>query len=194
MGHLWLPSRRTLVVRLPEGGKPGQLLGYNHRRELIWVDPPTVDPLEGSGGLIPKSKIPPLDESHLPNLDGTYQTVDERDTPGGYPSLDANGKISPYAMPSLARGLQGERGPQGPNGQKGDRGERGATGGAGLQGARGPQGEAGPPGAQGPRGTAPDLSEYVKRPAAIPILSLSSDTLARDLAYFLAEQGLIRLT
>ncbi len=185
---------RPVMIALPEGGKPGQLLGYNERRELVWVDPPTVDPLEGSSGLIGKEKIPPLDHSHLPDLSGHYQSVDERDAPGGYAGLDANGKLSPYALPSIARGMQGERGTQGVRGEKGEKGERGEKGNTGLQGPAGREGPEGRAGVAGPRAAAPDLSAYVRRLSSPPTLSLSSETLARDLAYLLAELELIRLT
>ena len=145
-------------------------------------------------GLLPAEVIPPLTRSHLPDLSREYQAVDEKDTPGGYAGLDENGKLSPYAIPAVVRGLQGERGPQGPAGTQGPSGPAGSPGGPGLQGPKGLPGDRGAQGPQGPRGPAPDLSEYVRKLEAPPTLSLGSDTLARDLAYLLAELGLVRLS
>jgi hypothetical protein len=154
---------------------------------------PAAVPEEHSG-LISSSRIPPLGESHLPDLSGKYQNLEAKDVPGGYVGLDKNGKISPYAIPELTRGLQGDRGIPGPRGEKGERGERGAQGDVGLQGPRGLHGDPGPAGPPGARGSSPDLSHFVRRPEASPLLSLQSPTLARDLAYLLAELGLVRLT
>lgn len=179
-------------VALPPGGQPGQLIALNERRELTWVDPPSADPILSGSGLLDKAIIPPLDEGHLPNLEGTYQSVAERDQPEGYVGLDANGKISPYRIPAITRGLQGERGEQGVRGPQGERGERGEAGPTGLQGARGGEGQPGPQGPQGPRAVLPDMSGYVVK-GEPPTIALANDTLARDLAYFLAERGLIRL-
>jgi hypothetical protein len=145
------------------------------------------------GGLLPAEMIPPLNRSHLPDLSGEYQAAEAKDTPGGYAGLDANGKLSPYAIPAIVRGMQGERGPQGPAGPQGGNGERGPAGTVGSAGPRGMQGERGAQGPQGPRGSSPDLSEYVKRLSSPPTLSLGSETLARDVAYLLAELGLVRL-
>lgn len=145
-------------------------------------------------GLISTSEIPPLDESHMPDLSGVYQHVEQRDVPGGYAGLDKNGKLSPYTIPVLTRGLQGERGPQGTQGVKGERGERGEIGPVGSQGPTGRPGEAGVMGPPGPRGSSPDLRNYVQRSSSPPILSLQSETLARDVAYLLAEIGFVKLT
>lgn len=160
-------------------------------------DPFPVEPVVGvplKNGLLPAEVIPPLNQSHLPDLSRDYQAVGEKDTPGGYAGLDKSGKLSPYAIPAIVRGLQGERGPQGPQGQTGAAGERGPAGPVGAPGPKGQQGERGAKGQQGPRGSAPDLSGYVKRLSSPPTLSLGSETLARDVAYLLAELGLIRLT
>lgn len=184
----------VIVDPLPDGGEPGQVLGLNARRERVWVNPPAApNPLETTNGLLDKAIIPPLDDSHLPDLSGTYQTVDEKNQPGGYAGLDANGKISPYTLPVLTKGLQGEVGPAGPQGVRGERGDRGERGPIGEPGPKGEPGAPGPAGPQGPRGATPDLSGYVQRHPNPPTLSLNSETLARDLAYFLAELGLINL-
>ncbi len=187
---------------------PGQRMYPHNTAEAAAVMDPDADyypseesdlPLEPvvgvplKNGLLPAEVIPPLNRSHLPDLSGEYQDVTEKDVPGGYAGLDANGKVSPYVIPAIVRGVQGERGPQGPQGMRGPAGERGPEGVAGPPGPRGQQGERGPQGAQGPRGTSPDLSEYVKRLPQPPLLSLGSETLARDLAYLLAELGLVRL-
>ncbi len=195
----------TVTLELPAGGRPGQILGLNRRGELAWFDQPEpieatlesvalpADPLIGESGLLDKAIIPPLDESQLPNLAGTYQAVEGKEQPGGYVGLDANGKINPLRIPALTRGPQGERGPVGASGPKGETGERGSAGPVGPQGPRGEQGDAGAQGPPGPRGPAPDLNGYLKRSQSPPTLSLQDDTLARDLAYLLAELGLVRL-
>lgn len=144
-------------------------------------------------GLLDRSVIPPLDTSHLPNLEGTYQTVEAKEKPGGYAGLDANGKISLYRIPELARGPKGERGDQGQRGAAGERGERGPVGPVGERGPKGEPGEPGAVGPAGPRGSAPDMSVYVKRHPNPPTIAVGEPTLARDLAYFLAELGLIEL-
>ncbi len=186
---------------------PGQRM-YPHNQDEVAVlerdvdlepvgDPFPAEPIVGvplKNGLLPAEVIPPLERSHLPDLSREYQAVDEKDTPNGYAGLDANGKLSPYAIPAVVRGMRGERGPQGPQGQPGGAGERGAVGPVGSQGPKGQPGERGAQGPQGPRGSSPDLSDYVRRLASPPTLSLGSETLARDLAYLLAELGLIRLT
>lgn len=181
------------VHELPAGGKPGQILALNEKGDPVWIDQPTAKSAIDGSGLIDKRTIPPLDESHLPNLEGTYQVVSERDVPDGYAGLDANGKISPYTIPVLARGLKGDQGPAGEQGKPGPAGQRGAQGDVGSQGPRGMQGEDGVQGPPGARGSSPDLSNYVKAPSQTPLLSLQSDTLARDVAYLLAELGLVRL-
>lgn len=188
-----MPSATIVVETFPKGGNPGQVLTLNDQGERVWADPPNAEAIRTKSGLIDKAVIPPLDEGHLPNLSGTYQIVSERDKPGGYAGLDANGKITPYALPVLAKGLQGDQGPQGPQGLPGERGERGPIGPIGEQGPKGEPGAAGPAGPQGPRGTTPDLSAYVQRHPNPPTLALNSDTLARDIAYFLAELGLVNL-
>lgn len=177
---------------LPDGGKPGQVLTLDKRGELYWADP-SIPADERPSGLIDPSTIPPLGASHIPNLSGTYQVVDDKDVPGGYAGLDSNGKLSAYAIPVLARGLQGDRGPVGPPGPQGSQGNQGRPGDTGLQGPRGFEGGVGPAGPAGARGAAPDMDNYVKAPASTPLLSLQSETLARDVAYFLAELGLVRL-
>jgi hypothetical protein len=185
---------------------PGKKM-YPHNQEATAVMEPDVDfePIEDpflaepavgvplKNGLLPAEVIPPLTSGHLPDLSRDYQTVEEKDTAGGYAGLDANGKLSPYAIPAIVRGLQGERGPQGPQGPRGDGGERGPAGPVGSPGPRGMAGERGAQGVQGPRGANQDLSEYVKRLSSPPTLSLGSETLARDVAYLLAELGLVRL-
>lgn len=153
-----------------------------------------VQVAERPSGLIDPSEIPPLNDSHLPDLSDRYQSLAERNVPGGYAGLDEKGKISPYTIPVLARGLAGDRGPMGSRGEKGDKGERGVQGETGLQGPVGRQGEAGPQGPMGPRSVLPDMSLFVKFPSSPPTLSLQSDVLARDVAYLLAELGLVRLT
>jgi len=186
------PITNIYVSGLPSHGHAGQILAINDKDEAVWIDPPLRREVDGSG-LIDKRTIPPLDESHLPNLEGTYQLVAQRDEPGGYAGLDENGKISPYAIPVLARGLRGDQGPPGPEGRMGPQGPQGREGEAGPQGPRGIKGETGAPGPAGARGSAPDMSMYVKAPSKTPLLSLQSDTLARDVAYLLAELGLVRL-
>ncbi len=181
------------VDPLPPGGKAGQVLTKASDGRAVWSDPPEAVAPPLPSGLIDKAQIPPLDDSHLPNLAGTYQIGAEKDKPGGYAGLDANGKLTPYALPVLAKGLQGEVGPMGPQGTQGDRGERGPQGPIGEQGPKGEPGANGPVGPQGPRGTTPDLSAYVQRHPNPPTLSLGSETLARDVAYFLAELGLVNL-
>lgn len=144
-------------------------------------------------GLLDPIVVPPLSKSHLPDLSDDLQARSEKDAPGGYAGLDANGKLSPYVLPTLAKGMQGERGPAGGKGDQGDRGPQGRDGGVGPPGPAGRQGDSGAPGPAGPRGLAPDLSDVQRIPADPPTLYLNSETLARDLAYRLAELGQIRL-
>lgn len=144
-------------------------------------------------GLLDASVVPPLGKHQLPDLTDELQSRDEKDQAGGYAGLDDNGKISPYVLPGLAKGLTGERGPVGGKGDQGERGEQGRDGGPGPQGPAGRQGETGVQGPAGPRGLTPDLTDVLRIPATPPTLYLNSDTLARDLAYFLAERGLINL-
>jgi len=179
---------------LPPGGEPGQILAMGPQGKLIWVWMPQPDHnVTDSSGLIDKRTIPPLDESHLPDLSTTYQTVDEKDVPNGYVGLDENGKVSPYVIPVLARGLTGPQGPQGPGGPPGQQGNPGKQGETGPRGPRGLQGEQGVQGPPGARGSAPDMSLYLKVPSKVPTLALQSDTLARDIAYYLAELGALNL-
>ncbi len=202
--HMLADEENGQTVTLPAGGEPGMVLSLNSRGELAWafpLAPPPAAPEQArtaisglsESGLLDPSVIPPLDDSHIPNLSGRYQSVDAKNAPAGYAGLDENGKLSPYQLPVLARGLKGDRGPQGERGPKGDAGELGPRGEPGPQGPKGTAGERGAAGPQGPRGVAPDLSEYMKLPAAPPQLILDSETLARDVAYLLAELGLIRL-
>jgi Collagen triple helix repeat (20 copies) len=149
--------------------------------------------VQTENGLLPAEVIPPLNRGHLPDLSDNYQSLAEKDKPSGYAGLDKNGKLSPYAIPSLTRGLKGDKGPMGPQGLQGVAGERGAAGGVGPQGPKGGQGEPGVKGPQGPRGATPDMSGYVKKPSSLPMLSLDNETLAHDLAYLLAELGLVKL-
>lgn len=144
-------------------------------------------------GLLDISVIPPITRSHVPDLGDELQSRDEKDQPGGYAGLDANGKVSPYVLPSLAKGLQGERGPAGAGGDQGVPGPAGREGGVGPQGPPGRPGETGPAGPQGPRGLMPDLTDVLRVPGDPPTLHLNSETLARDLAYRLAELCLIKL-
>jgi Collagen triple helix repeat (20 copies) len=164
-------------------------------RDVISAMPKQSAPakLPLKSGLLDPEVIPPLNQSHLPDMSNNYQSVSEKGVPGGYPALDKNGKLSPYVIPSLVRGLQGERGSQGLQGLKGAAGDRGPAGSVGQQGPRGIQGEAGSPGPQGPRGASHDMSQYVKRPTSKPHLSLGSETLVQDLAFVLAELGLVQL-
>lgn len=144
-------------------------------------------------GLLDASVIPPLGKHHLPDLSDDLQHRAEKDQPAGYAGLDANGKISPYVLPVLAQGLKGDRGDQGGKGDQGDRGPQGRDGGPGPQGPPGREGAEGKQGPPGPRGLTPDLDGVMRLPSEPPTLFLNSDTLARDLAYFLAERGAIRL-
>jgi Collagen triple helix repeat (20 copies) len=175
---------------LPEGGKPGQLLGIDEDGGYVWVDPPN---LALRNGLLDHAVLPQIPGDKIADLSDRYQSLNDRDTPGGYAGLDANGKLSPYAIPELVRGLKGDRGETGQTGERGntgDRGERGDIGPQGVPGREGPQGKQGVP---GERGRAPDMTGFLARPASNPKLSLSSETLAQDLAYRLAELGLIDL-
>lgn len=181
------------VSPLPPGGEPGQVLAINERKEYVWIDLPEVVTGYDQSGLIDASSIPPLDDSHLPDLSDKYQHVEGRDVPGGYPTLDKNGKLSPYVIPTLVKGLQGAEGKSGSRGEKGEKGERGEKGEVGLQGPAGRPGEQGPAGNQGPRGPVPDMKGFVKRDGNPPTLSLGAETLAQDVAYLLAELGLVRL-
>lgn len=146
-----------------------------------------------ANGLLDASVIPPLAKSHLPDLSDDLQSRSEKDQPGGYAGLDESGKLSPYVLPTLAKGLQGERGPQGMPGTEGQPGPKGGDGAVGPQGPPGRQGETGAQGPPGPRGHAADTSDLLRVPADPPTLHLNSETLARDVAYRLAELGLIRL-
>lgn len=144
-------------------------------------------------GLLDPAVVPPLTKSHLPDLSDDLQARSEKGAPSGYAGLDANGKLSPYVLPVLAQGLTGERGPAGPKGEQGDQGPQGREGTVGPQGPPGRAGEPGAQGPPGPRGLTPDLSDVLRIPSDPPTLHLKSETLARDLAYRLAELGLIRL-
>lgn len=146
-----------------------------------------------TNGLLDPNVIPPLSAGHLPDLGGELQSRDEKNQPHGYAGLDENGKVSPYALPGLARGLQGERGSQGVSGERGNPGPAGGEGKVGPQGPPGRQGDPGTAGPQGPRGLSPDLAGVLRVPADPPTLHLNSATLAQDLAYRLAELGLINL-
>ena len=146
-----------------------------------------------TNGLLDIAVIPPLTRSHVPDLGDELQSRDEKNQPNGYAGLDKNGKVSPYVLPSLAKGLQGEPGPAGGKGSQGDPGPQGREGGVGAQGAQGRQGDPGAQGPAGPRGLAPDLSDFLRIPGDPPTLHLNSETLARDIAYRLAELGLINL-
>jgi hypothetical protein len=176
---------------LPPGGQPGQLLAIAADGSRTWVDPPAG--LELRNGLLDHTVVPPLPSDKVPDLSDRYQHVDGRDQPFGYAGLDKNGKLSPYAIPELVRGLKGDKGEQGPAGERGTAGERGPKGDTGLQGPPGREGPAGRQGPAGERGRPPDMSGYVTRPATKPKLSLGSETLAQDLAYRLAELGLVDL-
>ena len=176
---------------LPEGGKPGQLLGIAADGSYEWVDPP--EGLSLRNGLLDHAIIPPLSSDKLPDLSDRYQHVSGRNTPGGYAGLDANGKLSPYTIPELVRGLKGDKGEGGLKGDRGPAGDRGLKGDTGLQGPPGREGPAGRQGQQGERGRAPDMSGFVTKPATRPRLSMGSETLAQDLAYRLAELGLVDL-
>ena len=184
---------RLLEVKspFPGDGKPGQLLGVAPDGSYEWVDPPAT--LELRNGLLDQATIPPLASDKLPDLSGEYQHLKERNVPGGYAGLDANGKLSPYTIPELVRGLKGDKGEQGGKGDRGAAGDRGLKGDTGLQGPPGREGPAGRQGAPGERGRAPDMSGFIARPATNPKLSLASETLAQDLAYRLAELGLVDL-
>jgi Collagen triple helix repeat (20 copies) len=179
---------------LPEGGEPGQVLGIAEDGTYIWVDPPNPpNSLALRNGLLDHAVLPQIPGDKIADLSDRYQSLTDRDTPGGYAGLDANGKLSPYAIPELVRGLKGDRGETGQTGERGntgDRGERGDIGPQGVPGREGPQGKQGVP---GERGRAPDMTGFLARPASNPKLSLSSETLAQDLAYRLAELGLIDL-
>ena len=176
---------------LPDGGKPGQLLGIAPDGSYEWVDLPEQIALRN--GLLDHALIPPIPGDRLPDLSDRYQHVAGRDTPGGYAGLDANGKLSPYTIPELVRGLKGDKGERGEKGDRGGTGERGLKGDTGLQGPPGREGVAGRQGAPGERGRLPDMSGFIARPATNPKLALGSDTLVQDLAYRLAELGLVDL-
>ena len=177
-----------------EGGKPGQILSLNSRGEKAWIDPPQAAAPEvvAESGLIDAGRIPQLSGGHIPDLSDRYVSHEHRDVPGGFAGLSGNGKISPSVLPVLPvpqKGDKGETGPQGPVGQglrgeKGDRGERGE---------KGAPGETGPEGKQGIRGPQPDLSAYLKRDPNPPTVILNSETVARDVAYILADYGLVKL-
>lgn len=181
----------VLVDALPEGGEPGQLLGIGEDGSRAWVDPPGE--LQLRNGLLDRGVIPPLASDHLPDLSDTYQHVSGRDAAFGYAGLDKNGKLSPYAIPELVRGLKGDKGDPGSRGEPGQKGEQGDRGPTGLQGPPGREGAPGAPGPQGQRGPMADTSAFVTRSAVTPKISLSADTLAQDLAYRMAELGLIDL-
>lgn len=146
-----------------------------------------------TNGLLAPAVIPPLDAGHLPDLSGELQARREKDQPDGYPGLDKNGKLSPYVLPMLAKGLQGEQGKQGEQGNPGNPGPQGREGRVGPPGPPGRQGDPGATGPQGARGAAADMTGVLRVPADPPTLHLNSETLARDLAYRLAELGLIKL-
>lgn len=182
------------LAELLEHGSPGQVLGLNSRHELVLLDAPKVERLTDQDGIITLDRIPTLEEAQIPNLASVYQETAGRDKPGGYAGLDQHGKLSPYTLPPLARGPQGERGVQGPRGEQGIPGQQGPAGSVGAQGPRGVQGEQGEQGRPGPRGSSPDLTQYVKRRSEPPHIALDSETLGRDIAYLLAEMGLLILT
>lgn len=182
----WPHNQGGVVVETGPGLEMGQF--EFHLDALDLSDVPRT-----SNGLLDPAVVPPLGKHQLPDLTDELQSRDEKDQAGGYAGLDDNGKISPYVLPGLAKGLTGERGPVGGKGDQGERGEQGRDGGPGPQGPAGRQGETGVQGPAGPRGLTPDLTDVLRIPATPPTLYLNSDTLARDLAYFLAERGLINL-
>lgn len=163
------------------------------RYETMHESPDLSDVPRLKNGLLDPSVIPPLNESQVPDLSQTLQHRGEKGQPGGYAGLDENGKISPYVLPTLAQGLKGDKGIKGDKGDRGDPGPAGGSGGVGDPGPPGRQGEKGDPGAPGPRGLTPSLTDVLRVPADPPTLFLNSETLARDLAYRLAELGLIKL-
>lgn len=175
------------VRDIPDGGEPGQYLTRNQHGELVWANLPEPKVVE-----TPHMDIPPPVAYAEVDL-APYQHRSERNKPGGYVGLDATGKIPTFSLPQLARGLQGDRGPAGAKGEKGDQGPQGIQGSVGLQGPPGRHGEQGPAGPQGARGPDPDLKNYVRIPDTLPVLHLNSPTLARDVAYLLAEYGLVKL-
>ena len=194
-------AERELLIRLikplPDGGTPGQLLGIKPDGSYAWIDPPAGAALRD--GLLAAELLPPLEPDRIPDLSDRYQHLRGANAPGGYAALDENGKLTPYVLPELARGLQGQRGERGAVGERGFQGERGLIGERGPKGdtgLQGPPGREGPGGRQGPpgeRGRAPDMSGYVQKPGSNPKLVLASETLAQDLAYRLAELGLVDL-
>jgi hypothetical protein len=184
------------LVELPPNGKPGQLLGLDGGGNLVWVNPPVLELPESVTGRLSADRLPALTPEHIPDLSRIYQATEGRDAPGGYAGLDADGKLSVLVLPNLLRGDRGQQGEKGDRGEagRGERGERGEQGPLGLQGPRGEPGKPGDRGPQGPRGSAPDMREYVTRHPNPPALALNSASLAQDLAYFLAELGLITVT
>lgn len=180
----------TEMVELPRGGKPGQILGINAAGKVCWVNPPKVETIPMAQ---PEERVLKVVESAPePDLSGLIAR-DEINTPNGVAGLNAEGKLSAYVIPTIAKGERGPAGPQGLRGPNGEKGERGPAGPVGPHGPKGEQGTPGTPGPQGPRGTAPDLSEYVKKPGSKPTFVLSADTLLRDIAYLLAELGIVEL-
>ena len=174
---------------LPKGGKPGQILGLNSRGESAWVDPPKApEPVEEYAPAAIETRV----IEQAADL-GSYQHRDEKDTPGGYAGLRENGKLNPAVLPVMAKGEKGDRGPQGERGPTGLTGGPGPMGPRGEKGEKGEQGPPGPMGPQGVRGPAADLSGYLKRPSHPTHVNLNSASLAQDLAYILAEQGIITL-
>lgn len=161
--------------------------------EEMHAAPDLSDVPRTKNGLLDASVVPPLAKSHLPDLTDDLQARSEKDTPGGYAGLDANGKLSPYVLPTLAQGMKGDTGGPGSKGDQGDQGVQGRDGRVGDPGPPGREGAEGKQGPPGPRGLAADTSDLLRIPADPPTLFLNSDTLARDLAYRMAELGLIRL-
>ncbi len=186
----------TTGCKCLEGGRPGQVLSVNTRGEKAWIDlPQAVEATLGTAvdsGLIDQGRIPQLSGGHIPDLRDKYLTHDLKDVPGGVAGLSGNGKISPSALPVLPTPAKGDKGDRGEPGAAGV-GERGPIGPRGEKGERGDQGVPGPEGQQGIRGPQADLTGLLKKPADPPVLMLSSDTLARDVAYVLAEHGLAKL-
>lgn len=173
---------------LPEGGKAGQTLGVTPDGQYVWVDPPK--PVEA---VLEATEAPQVEVREVAADLGSYQHRDERDAPGGYAGLRENGKLNPSVLPAMAKGEKGDRGPAGERGGLGGVGGIGPAGGRGEKGERGDPGPPGPSGPQGMRGPTADLTGYLKRPGSPTKVNLSSQSLAMDLAYILAEQGLISL-
>ena len=180
----------TPTLGLPEGGEPGQVLSLNRRGEYCWVNPPEPPASPPATNVV--QRVGPTELEWSQRL-GALQAKAERGKPLGYAALDKSGWVPVEQLPPPPAPKEGPRGEKGDTGERGGQGPQGQKGDIGARGPAGTQGELGKPGPPGPKGPAVDTRMLLALRSEPPTLSLSSASLAVDVAYLLAEYGLARL-